>query len=113
MITVAEIKKILDEAQQAATTASALHELTHGDAALCGFAWVDIFEYKGEKIKGNTKIGRMLKQAGVRQSYTKTFSQWCNWYGGQNIDIKEAGARAFAEVLQEHGFRAYAGSRLD
>jgi hypothetical protein len=34
-------------------------------------------------------------------------------YGGQNIDIKEAGAIAAANVLKKYGFNAYAGSRLD
>jgi hypothetical protein len=31
----------------------------------------------------------------------------------QNIDIKEAGAYAYANFLQALGFKAYAGSRLD
>ena len=31
----------------------------------------------------------------------------------QNIDCKEAGARAAAKVLEDVGFDAYANSRLD
>ena len=31
----------------------------------------------------------------------------------QNIDIKEAGAEAYAKVLRNYGFDAYMGSRLD
>jgi hypothetical protein len=31
----------------------------------------------------------------------------------QNIDIKEAGAYAYARYLQGLGLKAYAGSRLD
>ena len=31
----------------------------------------------------------------------------------QNIDTKEAGAQAYAEVFKRHGFEAYASSRLD
>jgi hypothetical protein len=29
------------------------------------------------------------------------------------MDVLEEGARAYAAVLQKHGFRAYAGSRAD
>ena len=31
----------------------------------------------------------------------------------QNVDAKEAGAYAAAEVFKKYGFTAYAGSRLD
>ncbi len=79
------------------------------DQYACGFAWVNI-----HGIKGNTKLGRAMKEAGVRQDYTKAFQLW-NPSGlpVQNIDCKEAGAEACAKVLQKYGFQAYAGSRLD
>jgi hypothetical protein len=79
------------------------------DQFACGFAWVDIFG-----IKGNTKLGRALKEAGIRKSYTGSFQIWnpAN-YGCQNIDTLEAGAEAAAKVFEKYGFRAYAGSRLD
>lgn len=113
MFTAEQLEDILEEAHQAARNATAQHIITHGEGAMCGFAWVNIYKYNGKKITGNTKLGRLLKQVGVRQDYTRAFSQWCNWYGGQSIDVKESGARAYAEVLKEHGFEAYAGSRLD
>jgi len=113
MFTVDQLEDILTEAQQAARAATAQHIIAHGEGPMCGFAWINIYEFQGKKITGNTKLGRLLKQLGVRQDYTRTFSQWCNWYMGQSIDVKESGARAYAEVLQEHGFTAYAGSRLD
>ena len=79
------------------------------DQYACGFAWTNIY-----RIKGNTKLGRMLKAAGVRQDYTKTFQLWNPaGYPVQNIDTLEAGARAAADVFRKHGFEAYAGSRLD
>jgi hypothetical protein len=79
------------------------------DQYACGFAWINIF-----KVKGNTKLGRMLKAAGVRQDYTKTFQLWNPaGYPVQNIDTLEVGARAAAEVFRKYGFEAYAGSRLD
>ena len=31
----------------------------------------------------------------------------------QNIDVLEKGARAYAQVFRDHGFQAYAASRLD
>ena len=110
------IQAILTEAQNAAYTAAEQHEneyYPNRGWGACGFAWVDIYEFNGEKLKGNTKMGRLLKKAGIEQNWQRTFSQWCNWYGGQSIDIKEAGAREYARVLKGYGFTAYAGSRLD
>lgn len=79
------------------------------DQYTCGFAWVDILG-----IKGNTKLGRALKDAGVRKSYTGSFQIWNpSGYGCQNIDTLEAGADAAAKVFERYGFTAYAGSRVD
>ena len=79
------------------------------DRYACGFAWVNI-----HGIKGNTKMGRVLKEAGVRQDYTKSFQIWNpSDLNCQNVDTKEAGAEAAARVFQKYGFEAYAGSRLD
>ncbi len=79
------------------------------DQYACGFAWVDIF-----KVKGNTKLGKMLKAAGMDKSYRGTFQIW-NPSGlfVQNVDTLEAGADAAARVFEKYGFTAYAGSRLD
>ena len=113
MIEQAQLVNILEEAQQAAISASSQHIAKYGEGPMCGFAWVNIYQFNGVKIAGNTKIGRLLKKIGVRQDYTRAFSQWDNWYGGQSVDVKESGARAFADVLTQYGFTAYAGSRLD
>jgi len=110
---VQELKEILVEAQNAATAKSMEYYTKHGDGWACGFAWVDIYKFEGKSIKGNTKIGKTLKAAGIDQNWQRTFSQWCNWYGGQSIDIKEAGAQEYVKVLRKYGFEAYAGSRLD
>jgi hypothetical protein len=74
---------------------------------------VDIVGYKGKKIKGSIKVGKALKAAGIEQNWNRVFSQWRDWYGRQSIDIKEAGAQAYTDVLRDYGFDAYAGSRLD
>ena len=79
------------------------------DGGLCGFAWVSIYD-----IKGNTRLGRAMKRVGIEQDYSRAFSIW-NPSGlpVQSIDIKEAGAQAAAQYLRAFGFNAYAGSRLD
>ena len=111
-----ELKNILVEAQQQAAAASMVEYNKYGTdhVGACGFAWVNIYKHNGTAIKGNTKLGKLLKAAGVRQDYTRAFQVWGGeWYNGQSIDIKEAGARAYADVLKRYGFEAYAGSRLD
>jgi hypothetical protein len=110
--TVQQLKDIVAEACTEATKAADTFFQQHlkgQDAYACGFAWVDIYG-----IKGNTKLGRALKEAGVKQNYTKAFSIWNpSGHPAQNVDTKEAGARAAAEVFRRYGFDAYAGSRLD
>ena len=110
--TVEQVKNIVAEACTAATEAATLYFQTRlggRDQYACGFAWVNI-----HGIKGNTKLGKTLKAAGIRQDYTKAFQLW-NPSGlpVQNVDCKEVGAEAAAQVLQKYGFEAYAGSRLD
>jgi hypothetical protein len=85
------------------------------DVGACGFAWVNI----KPKHKGNTKAGKaervILKEMGFLLDWTgKEFTYWNpSELGVQNVDSKYAGAMAAAQVLREHGFDAYAGSRLD
>jgi hypothetical protein len=52
---------------------------------------------------------------GFKKSYRpQTMNLWtCGSYQGQSMDVKEAGARAYADVLTKYGFRAYMGSRAD
>ena len=112
MHTQEQINEIVKEAQQAAYEAAMkffYDKLGGKDQYACGFAWVNI-----HGVKGNTKLGKMLKQAGVRQDYTKAFQIW-NPSGlhVQNVDTLEAGAQAAADVFTRYGFTAYAGSRLD
>jgi len=111
--TVTELKAILTEAQEAAYTAADAFEKKYfpdNGWGACGFAWVDIWG-----IKGNTKLGRAMKAAGIEKDYKGAHSIWNpSKYPTQNIDTLEAGARAAADVFKRYGFdRAYAGSRLD
>ena len=107
-----QVNTIVNEAKQAAREAAEKYfreKLGGVDQYSCGFAWVDIFG-----IKGNTKLGRVMKDAGLRKSYTGSFQIWNPAeMGVQNIDTLEAGAEAAARVFERYGFQAYAGSRLD
>lgn len=81
----------------------------------CGFAWIN--------FKANTTPNRKflagLKKAGLcgehkewGKAYTGGYSYWVG-QGNQSIQKKEAFARAFADVLKNHGITCYVGSRLD
>ena len=107
-----QIERMVSEAKTAAYEAADTFfrtRLNGQDQFACGFAWVNIYG-----VKGNTKLGKMLKAAGVRQDYTKAFQIWNpSGLAVQNVDTLEAGAEAAAKVFQKYGFEAYAGSRLD
>ncbi len=108
---------IVQEARDNATLAAdkCFKEQLNGvDNYPCGFAWASIYTFAGNKIRGNSKLGKALKANGIEQDYSRTFQIW-NPSGVQvqNVDVKEAGARAFAEVFTKYGFKAYADSRLD
>jgi len=84
-------------------------KLNGQDQFACGFAWVTVLE------KGNTKLGRALKEAGFEKSYNGGLKLW-NPSGMyvQNVDTLEAGAQAAAQYLQQTmGIQAYADSKLD
>ena len=109
--TTEQLDRILGEASTAATiSATEMFKKLGGDRFMCGFAWVDIYG-----IRANSKLGKQLENFGIKKdSWKKCHSIWDPaGLNVQNIDIKEAGAEAFAKVLQSYGFRAYAGSRLD
>lgn len=93
----------------AKAAADQLYAKMGGDQLMCGFAWVTV-----EGVKLSTKLGKEMAKLGFRKNYGGGIALW-NPSGSpvQNIDIKESGAQAYAEVLRKHGFRAYAESRLD
>ena len=110
--TVEQVQSIVAEAKTAARVAAEkfFQERLGGvDQYACGFAWVDIFG-----VKGNSRLGRTLKAAGIEQNHNRTFSIWNpSGLGVQNVDVKECGADAAAQVFQKYGFDSFAGSRLD
>jgi hypothetical protein len=107
-----QITSIVTEAQIAAHQAASKYfqdKLGGVDQYACGFAWVSIFG-----VKGNTKVGKALKECDIRPAYSGGLQMWNpSKFGCQNINTLEAGAEAAAEVFKKYGFEAYAGSRLD
>lgn len=112
-----QLENIIFEACTAANDAAKAYikdTLNWSDTGACGFAWVRIVEFEGKQIKGNTKVGRLLKKCGISQNYARLFEIWNpSAVHFQNVDCKLVGAQAAAEVFKQYGFKAYAGSRLD
>ena len=107
--TVEDLQTIKAAALQHANDAALAHLEQYGEHAYCGFAWVNIYG-----IKGSTKLGRRMKQAGFEKDYSGAYSIWNpSGLGTQCMSTKEAGAQACAKVFQAAGFTAYAGSRAD
>ena len=107
-----QVQSILVEAKHEAYLAASKffkEKLGGEDKYSCGFAWVEVYG-----VKGNTRLGKAFKAAGINKNYTGAYSIWNPaGIGVQNIDTLEAGAEAAAKVFERHGFRAYACSRLD
>jgi hypothetical protein len=102
------IESIHNTALEAARKAEADFIARHGEMAYCGFAWVKVNE------KASTRLGRALKTVGFKKSYSGGLDFW-NPGGSftQSMDVKEAGASAYAEILKQHGINAYMQSRAD
>lgn len=113
-IDVKDLKGIIDEAKAAANKATVQYLKENGEGYPCGFAWCTIHSFDGKKLKGNTRIGKALKAAGVEQNYNREFEIWNpSGHGTQDVYAKDEGARAAALVFCKYGFQAYPGSRLD
>jgi hypothetical protein len=101
-------QEIYIEALRAAESAESAFMEKHGEPMYCGFAWVDL-------PSARTPFVTWCKKNDVGSKHWKKGWQIWNPAGNhtQSMDIKEAGAYAFAEVLRKHGIDAYAGSRAD
>lgn len=111
-VTPEQVPSIVAEAQQAAYDAANeffTQRLGGRDQYACGFAWVNIYD-----VRGNTKLGRALAALGITKGYSGGLQMWNpSRFPCQNVDTLEAGAAAAADVFRRYGFTAYAGSRLD
>lgn len=104
-----QIEALHQKALEAAQIATRDYINSNGEGAMCGFAWVTIYD-----IKLNTKVGKKFAQMGFEKSYHKGIELWNpSKHHTQSVDAKEAGANAYATVLSQAGFKAYSGSRLD
>ena len=107
-----KVQDACNEAAQAARVAAKeAYAALGGDKGACGFAWVNVWG-----VRSNSKLGNALKAAGFRKDYTGALSLWNPSKAAvQSLDILEAGAYAYAEVLKEKlGLeKVYAGSRMD
>ena len=101
---------LIRKAEAAAQEATKQYINQYGEAPYnCGFAWIET------KVRGNSKVGKMLKEQGFRKPLVGTgLSLWnpsksCT----QDMSALRAGAEAYAAVLSEAGIEVYARSRLD
>ena len=102
--------QVVANAINASKQAEADYMDKYGEPFYCGFAWVEV-----TVGRTNSKEAKELIAAGFRKDYKpKTLSMW-NPGGSatQSMDVKEAGACAFARVLQAAGFNAYPCSRAE
>jgi len=107
--TLEDLINIKDQALARAKAASLTYLDENGEDPLCGFAWVNIYG-----IKGSTKLGRKMKEAGFEKDYSGAYSIWNpSGLGTQSISVKEAGALEAAKVFRQANFNCFAGSRLD
>ena len=112
------IRNILAEAKQAARIAaqSFLDDWNaktggnqYGEPMYCGFASTKIYG-----VKGNTRLGKAFKSAGIDKDHTGAFSIWNpSNHPGQSMDAKEVGAEACSSVWRQYGFKSYMESRAD
>ena len=81
----------------------------YGEPMYCGFASTKLYG-----VKGNTRLGKAFKAAGIEKDYSGAYSIWNpSGHAGQSMDVKEVGAQACAQVFKNHGFTAYMDSRAD
>ena len=96
-------------AQNEAAKAQREYIQKYGEPMYCGFAWVN--------VPGTHPFTKWLKRTHPRAGHNGHPKGWEIWapglYNGQSMDIKEIGARAFADVLEKHGITCYVGSRAD
>lgn len=116
--TVDDVRAILAESKEAARIAvkTFLDDWNaktggnqYGEPMYCGFASTKIYG-----VRGNTKLGKAFKAAGIEKDYSGAYSIWNpSGWAGQSMDVKEVGAQACADVFKQYGFRAYMDSRAD
>lgn len=121
-----------NEAAKAAVRGNKHHENTH--ALDCGYAWVvakparrPFFNWlRAQKAAHVAKYPEYNRRHAAQEAdgeygHVRDYGGggWQFWmpgrseHNGQSIAVFEAGARAFAAVLNKHGISCFADSRLD
>jgi hypothetical protein len=74
---------------------------------VCGFAWINV-------KPGTSRFSRFLKETGKGKAdyYYGGVTVWVH-EGGQSMEMKQAYAKAYANVLISHGIKAIDMSRID
>lgn len=110
-----EIQTLHETATTAARTAADALYAQIGDRYPCGFAWVTYYP----KHKGNTAAGKaerkLFESIGFSKDWTGKAWQLRNpsRHITQNMDVKEAGAVAYAKVFRDAGYNVYSETRID
>ena len=103
-----DFQAIYNQALAAGQQAEAEYVAKVGEDDYCGFAWVEI-------PNGRSPFVSWCKKNGVGSKHWK--KGWQLWRPAdvftQSMDVNEAGALAFAEVLKAHGIQAHPCSRAD
>jgi hypothetical protein len=101
-------RAIYEEAIASAKKAEQDYIDKHGEPLYCGFAWVDIPD-------GRSPFVNWCKKVGVGDKHWK--KGWSIWNPAgnhtQSMNIKEAGAEAFAKVLNKYNISCYWASKAD
>lgn len=115
-----EFEALLAKAHAAATQAIQAKGPENPNAFDCGFAWVTIngqsplAAYCRKKLKA---MGSNRTREHLLYGDKGHPTGWAFWgpgeFRGQAVGHKEAGARAFRDVLAEAGYSATVSSRLD
>ena len=109
-----ELQHIFKEGFRKAENACNAYLAQYGHRDSCGFAWVIIEGFNGKKIDGRQKIAKTLKSLdGVRKGYDGITVWNPAKSPTQCISALESGARAFADHINQYGFKSYMNSRLD
>jgi hypothetical protein len=110
---------IFKEATDAANKAIEDYRAKYGEPFYCGFAWVTVRPARGPFV---TWCKKQIKATEGRREQRAFGDRACDggwqfWapgeYNGQSMDLKEAGAVAFAKVLRNYGLDASVGTRAD
>lgn len=99
---------IIEEAIRAGQQAETQYINQYGEDGYCGFGWVEI-------PNGRSPFVTFCRKNGIgSKHWHKGWYIWRPTQGySQCMNVNEVGARAFAEVLTNHGIEAYMSSRPD